>query len=120
MTKFIQSRYYLHLIIGFAIGYNLMSLTDFNEYVWCNKIVGSFAITFICFWLGFLCEWIQSKFFEGRTDWDDIKWSAVGGFISTIVCYLWFSNNYIFYTNIVLILIFVGREVYRQTAKNHR
>jgi hypothetical protein len=117
MSNFIKSRYYLHLIIGFAIGYNLMSLSDFNEYVWYNKIVGSFAITFICFWFGFFWEWMQSKFFEGKTDWSDIRWSAIGGFVSTIVCYLWFSNDYIFYLNIILIIIFVGKDIIKQVKK---
>jgi hypothetical protein len=97
-----------------------MSLTDFNEYPLEAKICGSFSISFITFCFGFLWEWIQSKFFEGKTDWDDIRWSAVGGFFASIVGFAFFNNDYIFYTNIVLILIFVGREVYRQTAKNHR
>lgn len=116
-SKFITSRYYLHLLIGFAIGYNLMSLTDFNTYPIEAKICGSFAISFITFWFGFLWEWYQSKFFDGKTDWDDIKWSAIGGFISTIVCYIWFSNDYIFYFNIIIILTFVGREIIRQIKK---
>lgn len=120
MSKFITSRYYLHLIVGFAIGYNIMSLTDFNEYIWYNKIVGAVAITFITFWCGFVWEWVQSFFFDGIPDWNDILWTAIGGAISTIICFMYFNNDYIFYTNIGLIIIFVGNELYRQITKYNR
>jgi hypothetical protein len=120
MNKFITSRYYLHLIIGLAIGYNLTSLTDFNKYSIINKVVGVSAITFIAFCFGFFWEWLQSKFFEGKTDWDDIKWSAIGGFIGSLLCFIFWNNKYVFYGNLILIITFVGREFYRQSVKNRR
>ena len=117
MNKFITSRYYLHLIIGLAIGYNATSLTDFNKYVWYKQIAGVVAITFICFWFGVFWEWLQSKFFEARTDWNDIFWSAGGGFIGSVLCFIFWNNNYIFYSNICLIAIFVGKDVIRHFKK---
>lgn len=117
MSKFITSRYYLHLIIGLAIGYNLTSLTDFNKYSIINKVVGVYAITFICFWFGFFWEWLQSKFFEGKTDCDDIKWSAIGGFIGSLLCFIFWNNNYIFYLNVCLIIIFVGKDIISRLKK---
>ena len=117
MSKFIQSRYYLHLLVGYAIGYNLTSLTDFYKYSTINKIIGVYAVTLICFCIGFFWEWVQSKFFEGKTDWNDIRWSAIGGFIGSVVCFIFWNNNYIFYTNIGLILFFIGKEFYTQLKK---
>ena len=117
MSKFITSRYYLHLLVGYAIGYNLTSLTDFNKYVWYKQIAGVVAITFICFWSGFFWECVQSKFFEGKTDWNDIRWSAVGGFVGSVLCFLFWNNHYVFYINIALILFFIGKEVYTQLKK---
>lgn len=117
MSKFITSRYYLHLLVGYAIGYNLTNLTDFYKYSTINKVVGVYAITLICFCIGFFWEWVQSKFFEGKTDWNDIRWSAVGGFIGSVLCFMFWNNNYVFYTNIALILFFIGKEVYTQLKK---
>lgn len=120
MNKFITSRYYLHLIVGYCIGYNLTSITNFNLYPTIDKIVGVSAITFIAFCFGFFWEWLQSKFFEGKTDWYDIKWSAIGGFLGSLLCFMFWNNNYIFYGNLILIITFVGREFYRQSVKNRR
>ena len=117
MSKFITSRYYLHLIVGYCIGYNLTSLTDFNKYSIINKVVGVYAITFITFCCGFFWEWLQSKFFEGKTDWNDIRWSGVGGLLGSIICFMFWNNNYVFYTNIALILFFIGKEIYTQLKK---
>ena len=117
MSKFIQSRYYLHLLVGYAIGYNLTSLTDFNKYSIINKVVGVYAVTFICFCIGFFWEWVQSKFFEGKTDWNDIRWSGVGGFVGAVICLMFWNNNYVFYTNIGLIVFFIGKEIYTQLKK---
>ena len=117
MNKFITSRYYLHLIVGYCIGYNLTSITDFNVYSIINRIVGVYTITFICFCIGFCWEWLQSKFFEGKTDWNDIFWSAGGGFVGSIICFIFWNNNYIFYANLVLIAIFVSKEVIKQIKK---
>ena len=117
MSKFITSRYYLHLIVGYCIGYNLTSLTDFYKYSIIDKLVGIYTIAFICFCLGFIWEWIQSKFFEGTTDWNDIKWSAVGGFVGSVLSFIFLNNNYIFYLNICLITIFVGKDLIRHFKK---
>lgn len=117
MSKFITSRYYLHLIIGLAIGYNLTSITNFNLYPTIDKIVGVSAITFIAFCFGFFGEWVQSKFFEGKTDWDDIKWSAIGGLLGSLLCFIFWNNNYIFYSNICLIIIFVGKDIITHLKK---
>lgn len=117
MSKFISSRYYLHLFVGYAIGYNLTSLTDFNNYSLFNKIAGVYAVTFICFCIGFFWEWVQSKFFEGKTDWDDIRWSAIGGFIGSLLCLLFWNNSYLFYANICIITIFVGKDILKNIKK---
>jgi hypothetical protein len=117
MSKFIKSRYWLHFIIGLAIGYNLTSITDFYKYSTINKVVGVYAVTLICFCIGFFWEWIQSKFFEGKTDWNDIRWSAVGGFVGSVLCFMFWNNNYVFYTNIALILFFICKEIYTQLKK---
>jgi len=117
MNKFITSRYYLHLIVGYCIGYNLTSLTDFNKLSIINKVVGVYAVTFICFCMGFFWEWLQSKFFEGKTDWNDIRWSGVGGCLGSSLCLIFLSNNNIFYINIALILFFIGKEIYSQLKK---
>jgi hypothetical protein len=117
MSKFITSRYYLHLIIGYCIGYNLTSITNFNLYPTIDKIVGVSAITFIAFCFGFFWEWVQSKFFEGKTDWDDIRWSAIGGFIGSLLCLLFWNNSYIFYANICIITIFVGKDILKNIKK---
>lgn len=120
MTKFITSRYYLHLIVGLAIGYNLTSLSDFNEYAWYNEIVGVVAITFIAFWYGFFWERLRSQLFGIKLDWNDVSWSAFGGLIGSILCFIFWSNDYIFYGNLILIITFVGRDIYRRTVKNNR
>ena len=117
MNKFITSRYYLHLIVGYCIGYNLTSLTDFNLYSTINKVAGVYTITFICFCIGFFWEWLQSRFFEARTDWNDIFWSAGGGLIGSILCFIFWNNNYIFYTNLCLIVIFVGKDLINHFKK---
>ena len=92
MTKFITSRYYLHLIVGLAIGYNLTSLTDFHNYPIGGKIAGIASITFIAFWVGFFWERIISQFFGVRLDWNDIRWSTYGGLIGSILCFILFIN----------------------------
>lgn len=117
MSKFITSRYYLHLIVGYCIGYNLTSLTDFNKYSIINKIAGIYAITFITFCCGFFWEWLQSKFFEGKTDWNDIRWSGVGGCLGSSLCLIFLSNNNIFYANVCIIIIFVGKDIINHIKK---
>ena len=53
MTKFITSRYYLHLLVGLAIGYNSTSITDFYKYPIEGKIAGVASITLITICIAF-------------------------------------------------------------------
>ena len=57
------------------------------------------------------------QFFEGKTDWNDIRWSGVGGLIGSILCFIFWNNNYIFYTNLCLIIIFVGKDLINHFKK---
>lgn len=110
----------LHIVIGFAIGYNLTSITDFNTYPITDKIVGVVAITFIGFWIGYFWEWLQLSFLDIIPDFKDCARTALGTWIGSVLVLCLGLNFYIVAVSIAISIGLLSLEfsrIYKDSKK---
>jgi hypothetical protein len=117
MKNFILQRYYLHLIIGFCLGYDILAFTDFDTFLPESKLAMILAMAILTFCIGAFWEWLQGQVSGNIADPLDVAFSGIGGAIGVTLSLFIFDNVYLFYLNLATIVYLIGKEIYRVVKK---
>lgn len=86
MKKFIEERWYLHLIDGaITITPIIWLLIKFDPSFDIGKIAQVFIAGIFGYFIGFIWEWHYSKYHEAPFDYNDIWYTVLGAIIGTIL-----------------------------------
>jgi len=86
MKKFIEERWYLHLIGGAVVVTPFIwLLIKFDPSFDIGKIAQVFIAGFFAYCIGFMWEWYFAAFHEAPFDYNDIWFTVLGAIIGTIL-----------------------------------
>jgi glycopeptide antibiotics resistance protein len=84
MKKFIEERWYMHLVGGAVIVTPIICLLiKFDPSFDIGKIAQVFIAGFFAYCIGFMWEWYFAAFHEAPFDYNDIWFTVLGALIGT-------------------------------------
>ena len=86
MNKFIEERWYMHLVAGaIAVTPIIWLLIKFDSSFDIGKIAQMFIAGIFGYFIGFCWEWYYGKYHEAQFDKMDIYFTTLGAIIGTIL-----------------------------------